>query len=37
MILATLLDVAICTGLLVALVACCLLGRWAIVGRDVSR
>jgi hypothetical protein len=37
MIARTILDVAICTGILVGIVALCLLGRLAMVGRDVRR
>lgn len=33
----TILDVAICTGILVAFVAFAVLGHLALVGRDVRR
>jgi hypothetical protein len=37
MIARTLLDVLICTGILVGIVALCLLGRWAALGKDPLR
>lgn len=37
MILATVIDVAICTGILIGIVTLCVLGHWAMAGRDVQR